>query len=263
LHLYSDSFRSTLHQMAQSLWQGLINMSRMSGTWLFRICVSAAAALNACILSSAHAYAVSDRVKEACRDDYFRHCSEYAVGSASLRQCMRNVGEGLSTPCLVALVQEGEITKADIDRHNSARTEGGKGSNSQNVPRTREATSATKERDGTKVTVAKRSDVDKAGMGGKVASGSKAVKVSSADKAANSGKVAKGRSDVKADSNGNMRKATKVANVSKAMNADKATNGGDAAKADKGAGNTSKAATVASAKGTAKGGLPSRPTRAD
>lgn len=39
---------------------------------------------------------------------------------------MRKVGEGLSTPCLVALVQEGEITKADVERHNAAK--GGKSS---------------------------------------------------------------------------------------------------------------------------------------
>lgn len=39
---------------------------------------------------------------------------------------MRKVGDGLSTPCLVALVQEGEITKADVERHNAAK--GGKSS---------------------------------------------------------------------------------------------------------------------------------------
>ncbi|WP_291161295.1 hypothetical protein [Hyphomicrobium sp.] len=32
---------------------------------------------------------------------------------------MRKVGDGLSTPCLVALVQEGEITKEDVERHNA------------------------------------------------------------------------------------------------------------------------------------------------
>ncbi|SFV25843.1 hypothetical protein [Hyphomicrobium facile] len=37
---------------------------------------------------------------------------------------MRKVGDGLSTPCLVALVQEGEITKEDVERHNVAK--GGK-----------------------------------------------------------------------------------------------------------------------------------------
>ncbi|HML27668.1 MAG TPA: hypothetical protein PKE16_02300 [Hyphomicrobium sp.] len=74
------------------------------------------------LLTSASAYAVSERVKSACRDDYFQHCSQYAVGSEELRQCMRKVGEDLSTPCLVALVQDGEISKADVERHNAEKT---------------------------------------------------------------------------------------------------------------------------------------------
>lgn len=74
------------------------------------------------LLSGGSAFAVSDRVKSACRDDYFQHCSQYAVGSEELRQCMRKVGENLSTPCLVALVQDGEITKQDVERHNAAKT---------------------------------------------------------------------------------------------------------------------------------------------
>ncbi|MBS0232376.1 MAG: hypothetical protein JSR99_02705 [Proteobacteria bacterium] len=74
------------------------------------------------LLSSANAYAVSDRVKSACRNDYFQHCSQFAVGSDELRQCMRNVGEDLSAPCLVALVEDGEITKQDVERHNAAKS---------------------------------------------------------------------------------------------------------------------------------------------
>ena len=86
-----------------------------------RSCIGlcAAAALSALALSNGSAFAVSDQVRDACKDDYFRHCSAYEVGSDALRQCMRNVGEGLSTPCLVALVHEGEITKADVERYNA------------------------------------------------------------------------------------------------------------------------------------------------
>lgn len=71
----------------------------------------------------ATAEAASDRVKSACKDDYFRHCSAHALGSDSLRQCMRGVGENLSTGCLVALVEDGEITKQDIERHKAKQAE--------------------------------------------------------------------------------------------------------------------------------------------
>jgi hypothetical protein len=83
--------------------------------------IGGAAVFAVALLASASAYAVSEKVKSACRDDYFQHCSQYAVGSDELRQCMRKVGEDLSAPCLVALVEDGQITKEDVERHNAAK----------------------------------------------------------------------------------------------------------------------------------------------
>ena len=54
--------------------------------------------------------AVSLRVKLACRSDYFTHCSMYSPGSNEVRQCMRRVGKKLSTQCLDALVEAGEVS---------------------------------------------------------------------------------------------------------------------------------------------------------
>ena len=73
------------------------------------------------MLSGTYAYAVTDNVRQACRSDYYQHCSRFSVGTEELRQCMRKVGQDLSTPCLVALVQAGEITPADVERHNAAK----------------------------------------------------------------------------------------------------------------------------------------------
>jgi hypothetical protein len=79
------------------------------------------AAVAIAFLPGIEAHAVSAGVKNACRNDYFEHCSQYAVDTEELRQCMRKVGENLSTPCLVALVQDGQITKEDVERHNAAK----------------------------------------------------------------------------------------------------------------------------------------------
>jgi hypothetical protein len=98
-------------------------------TRLFQTHVFAAAGLSALVVSSVGAYAVSNRVKAACQDDYLHHCSAYEVGSESLRQCMRKVGGGLSTSCIAALVQEGEITEADIDRYSAGQIKGARASN--------------------------------------------------------------------------------------------------------------------------------------
>lgn len=96
---------------------------------------SALAAL-ACMLAlqMTSAQAASDRVKAACKSDYFRHCSQHMVGSESLRQCMRGVGEDLSTGCLVALVEEGEITKQEIERYKANQGNGGKPAADQPAP---------------------------------------------------------------------------------------------------------------------------------
>ncbi len=100
------------------------NVSRRSRS--FRYAIVSGAIFAAASLFCAQAYAVSEKVKNACRDDYFQHCSQYAVDTDELRQCMRKVGENLSTPCLVALVEDGQITKEDVERHNAAKATGTK-----------------------------------------------------------------------------------------------------------------------------------------
>lgn len=67
-------------------------------------------------VSAGAAFAVSDYVKQMCRDDYFQHCSMHPVGSVSLRKCMRAVGPRLSKGCIVALKASGEVAKKDVAR---------------------------------------------------------------------------------------------------------------------------------------------------
>jgi hypothetical protein len=58
---------------------------------------------------AAHAY--SGRVKSACKSDFYRFCPSYKVESAELRACMRAVGGNISTRCLDALADAGEIPR--------------------------------------------------------------------------------------------------------------------------------------------------------
>jgi hypothetical protein len=74
----------------------------------------------ACILmltSKDAVAAVTERVKEACKADYFAHCNEHAVGSSSLRVCMRRAQNLLSKTCLKALADDGEATKEEVERY--------------------------------------------------------------------------------------------------------------------------------------------------
>lgn len=67
-------------------------------------------------ITSGEASAVSGRVKVACAADYFAYCSNFAVGSSELRQCMRTNGSKLSGRCVNALVAEGEVSEAEVAR---------------------------------------------------------------------------------------------------------------------------------------------------
>jgi hypothetical protein len=68
------------------------------------------------IAFSTAAVAVTERVKQDCKPDYNRYCSTYAVGSEALRACMSRSAKKLSRTCVSALVDAGEMTKAQADR---------------------------------------------------------------------------------------------------------------------------------------------------
>lgn len=73
--------------------------------------LAAGLALAALALSAGTAGAVTERVKNACSKDYHKFCPSHAVGSTSLRACMRQVGRGLAPRCIDALVASGEIKR--------------------------------------------------------------------------------------------------------------------------------------------------------
>jgi hypothetical protein len=64
---------------------------------------------------SVPALAVSEAVKVACKADYVAYCNSMVVGSPELRACMRTNALKLSKGCLQALVDNKEVTKADVD----------------------------------------------------------------------------------------------------------------------------------------------------
>lgn len=65
------------------------------------------AASSALISTSAAAY--SQKVKDACSADYGSLCAKYKQGSAELRRCFESNRRVLSTECVQALVDAGEV----------------------------------------------------------------------------------------------------------------------------------------------------------
>jgi len=66
--------------------------------------------------SATEAGAAGMRVKMACANDYYTHCSAHPIDSQELRQCMRQHGPQLSKTCLQALISAGEVSQAEVDR---------------------------------------------------------------------------------------------------------------------------------------------------
>jgi hypothetical protein len=60
---------------------------------------------------------VNDAVKNACRDDYHKHCDKLEVGTPELRTCMKSKATELSKVCLEALVNNKEVTQQDIEEY--------------------------------------------------------------------------------------------------------------------------------------------------
>ena len=74
-------------------------------------------AISAFILISVPAVAaVTEQVKQNCRGDYQHYCSQYAVGSEALRACMSRSIKKVSNMCVRALVDAGEMSKAQAER---------------------------------------------------------------------------------------------------------------------------------------------------
>jgi hypothetical protein len=68
---------------------------------------------------TAGADAASLRVKLACSRDYYALCSQYASDSPEVRQCMRAAGNKLSPRCINALVEDGEVSGAEVARRSA------------------------------------------------------------------------------------------------------------------------------------------------
>ena len=60
---------------------------------------------------------ITERVKNACRSEYYAYCSAHAVPSAGLSSCMRGVQDQLSQACLKELVAAGEVSKDEVRKY--------------------------------------------------------------------------------------------------------------------------------------------------
>lgn len=63
------------------------------------------------LFAAGTAEAFSGRVKSACKSDFYKFCPSYKLDSPQLRACMRSAGGNISSRCLDALADAGEIPR--------------------------------------------------------------------------------------------------------------------------------------------------------
>jgi hypothetical protein len=87
--------------------------------------INPAISLAACVLAlgfagTANAGQYSKAVQKACAADYKEHCGEYGLESEALRLCMDKAGQKLSKGCVNALVKDGQVSQAEVDRRKTS-----------------------------------------------------------------------------------------------------------------------------------------------
>ena len=60
--------------------------------------------------------AITAQVKKACKGDYQRLCPKYKVGSPQLRACMEAKQFEISSNCVSALIDSGEVDRSRARR---------------------------------------------------------------------------------------------------------------------------------------------------
>ena len=73
----------------------------------------------AAILASviaADAKPITEAEKKHCATAYHQYCGEYGLESAALRNCMSRIGRSLSNACIDALIEAGEVSRAEVER---------------------------------------------------------------------------------------------------------------------------------------------------
>ena len=69
-----------------------------------------------CFFSPAQAGPITQLEQQQCSADYHKFCGEYGLDTPALRTCMDKAGHGLSKGCVEALIDAGEVSRAEVER---------------------------------------------------------------------------------------------------------------------------------------------------
>ena len=84
------------------------------------LCIAAILLLSTAAEAEKQSSSYSKVVRQFCRADYKKYCGEYGLETTALRSCMDRNGESLSKACVRALVKDGHVSQADVNRRKKA-----------------------------------------------------------------------------------------------------------------------------------------------
>jgi hypothetical protein len=76
--------------------------------------------LAAVCFGTAQSAPVSKHVQNHCVQDYKKYCHEWGIETKGLTNCMHRHGDRLTNACIAALVQAGEVSRAEVNRRKEA-----------------------------------------------------------------------------------------------------------------------------------------------
>jgi hypothetical protein len=72
-----------------------------------------AAVLIVCVIGSAQA---AHKDVKHCANDYRNYCHQWGLETKGLENCMRKHGDKLTNACIAALVKNGDVSQAEVNR---------------------------------------------------------------------------------------------------------------------------------------------------
>ena len=81
-----------------------------------RVLLIAVSAVLACFATEVTAAQITEMERKQRRNDYHQFCGDYGLDSPALRICMNKHGHILSHGCIEALIDAGEVSRAEVER---------------------------------------------------------------------------------------------------------------------------------------------------
>jgi hypothetical protein len=71
-------------------------------------------------VSDAEPRKITQDEKKFCAEAYHKFCGEYGLDSTALRDCMDRNGRALPHDCIGALIDAGEVSRGEVERHKNS-----------------------------------------------------------------------------------------------------------------------------------------------